>query len=227
MPNINIAVADKIATNTTPGVVIVCGNSDYLVTFDFDAEWAAEPNRVARFVYVKNGKSLYQEAEFTGNTVSVPKLFDVDYVLVGVYAGDLRTTTPAKVLCDRSILCGDPVAAQVGATIIAQIEQAVADYLEKNHVQAGGSIRIGSVVLLSDKWVTNGENLHYQAVQIPGVTANSQVDLTPSVEQLAVFHNKDLAFVTGNTGGVVTVYAIGQKPTNDYTIQVTIKEVSV
>lgn len=89
------------------------------------------------------------------------------------------------------------------------------------------TLKIGSVSLLADKWVTNDENLHFQVVDIPGVTANSQVDLTPSVEQLAVFHNKDLTFVTGNTGGVVTVYAIGQKPTNDYTIQVTIKEVSV
>lgn len=109
MPNINITVAEKIATNVTPGVVIVCGNSDYLVTFDFDAEWGTEPNRVARFVYYKNGKSLYQEAEFTGDTVSVPILSGVDYVLVGVYAGNLRTTTPAKVLCDRSILCGNQI----------------------------------------------------------------------------------------------------------------------
>lgn len=109
MPNINITVADKIATNTTPGVVIVCGNSDYIVSFGFDAEWATEQNRVARFVYYKNGKSLYQEVEFTGNTVSVPILSGVDYVLVGVYAGNLRTTTPAKVLCDRSILCGNQI----------------------------------------------------------------------------------------------------------------------
>lgn len=89
------------------------------------------------------------------------------------------------------------------------------------------TLKIGSVSLLADLWVTNGESLHSQVVQIPNVTAYSQVDLTPSVEQLAVFHNKDLAFVTGNKDGVVTVYAIGQKPTNDYTIQVTIKEVSV
>ena len=49
--------------------------------------------------------------------------------------------------------------------------------------------------------------------------------MTPSVEQLVIFYEKDLTFVTENEGGVVTVYAIGQKPTNDYTIQVTITEV--
>ena len=47
-----------------------------------------------------------------------------------------------------------------------------------------------------------------------------------SVEQLAVFWNKNLGFVAENDGGIVTIYAIGQKPMNDYTIQVTVTEVS-
>ena len=64
-------------------------------------------------------------------------------------------------------------------------------------------------------------------MEIEGVTENSQVDLTPDVQQLAIFYNKDLTFVTENEEGVVTVYAIGQKPTNDYTIQVTITEVDI
>lgn len=90
----------------------------------------------------------------------------------------------------------------------------------------GSSARIGEVALYANGWV--GEASPYaQVVTIEGVTENSQVDLTPSVEQLSVFYNKDLAFVTENEDGVVTVYAIGQKPENDYTIQVTITEVYV
>jgi hypothetical protein len=85
---------------------------------------------------------------------------------------------------------------------------------------------IGEVTLLAANWTSNG-NLHSQAVTIDGVTENSQVDLTPSVEQLVVFYEKDISFVTENDSGNVTVYAIGQKPTNDYTIQVTITEVIV
>ena len=85
--------------------------------------------------------------------------------------------------------------------------------------------RISSVTLLASKWV--GTTSPYsQVVTVAGATANSQVDLTPSVEQLSIFYNKDLAFVTQNDNGVVTVYAIGQKPTNDYTIQVTLTEVA-
>lgn len=102
-----------------------------------------------------------------------------------------------------------------------QIHQAFADYMEKNSIAS-----IGEVTLLASAW--NGSNsLYSQVVEVEGVTEHSQVDLTPSVEQLAVFYEKDLTFVTENEGGVVTVYAIGQKPTNDYTIQVTITEVSV
>jgi hypothetical protein len=84
---------------------------------------------------------------------------------------------------------------------------------------------IGEVTLLANKWV--GEESPYsQVVEVAGATANSQVDLTPSVEQLNTFYEKDLAFVTENDDGVVTVYAIGDKPANDYTIQVTITEVA-
>ena len=87
------------------------------------------------------------------------------------------------------------------------------------------SARIGEVTLLTNEWVGSASP-YSQVVNIDGVTENSQVDLTPSVEQLAIFHEKDLGFVTENEGGVVTVYAIGQKPLNDYTIQVTITEVA-
>lgn len=98
---------------------------------------------------------------------------------------------------------------------------AAAEALEARLARA----RLGTVTLLASTWTSNG-NLHAQVVEIDDVTENSQVDLTPSVEQLAIFYEKDLTFVTENDGGVVTVYAIGQKPTNDYTIQVTITEVS-
>lgn len=89
-----------------------------------------------------------------------------------------------------------------------------------------GKATIGTVNLLAANWVGVG-NLYSQVVPVYGVTPNSQVDLTPSVEQLAIFHDKDLALVAENEDGVVTVYAIGQKPTNDYMIQVTITEVTV
>lgn len=88
------------------------------------------------------------------------------------------------------------------------------------------SVTVSEVTLLAGNWV--GEVSPYsQVVEVDGVTEFSQVDLKPSVEQLTIFYDKDLAFVTENDDGVVTVYAIGDKPQNDYTIQVSITEVIV
>lgn len=97
---------------------------------------------------------------------------------------------------------------------------------EREVIKLANAPTIGEVTLLASAWVDEN-NLHSQVVEIEGVTENSQVDLTPSVEQLLIFYEKDLTFVAENEGGTVTVYAIGQKPTNDYTIQVTITEVNV
>ena len=84
--------------------------------------------------------------------------------------------------------------------------------------------KVSEVTLYAANW--EGSNgLYSQIVAVEGVTERSQVDLTPNVDQLVIFHDKDLTFVTENEDGVVTVYAIGQKPTSDYTIQVTLTEV--
>ena len=82
------------------------------------------------------------------------------------------------------------------------------------------------VTLRADGWMGDSSPYH-QVVSVEGVTSKSQVNLTPSVEQLSIFYAKDITFSTENDGGVVTVYVIGQKPQNDYTIQAEIVEVMV
>lgn len=84
--------------------------------------------------------------------------------------------------------------------------------------------RIAYIDLFASAW-EGEDNVYSQVVRIDGVTQYSQVDLTPSAEQLSIFHSKDVGFVAENVDGVVRVYAIGQKPTNDYRMQVTITEV--
>lgn len=92
--------------------------------------------------------------------------------------------------------------------------------------KGGTAVVLTEITIYAAKW--EGEESPYsQVVDIEGVTENSKVDLQPSVEQLTIFHQKDLAFVTENEDGVVTVFAIGDKPANDYTIQATIMEVKV
>jgi hypothetical protein len=86
--------------------------------------------------------------------------------------------------------------------------------------------RIAEITLKASAW-EGSASPYSQVVDIIGITANVQVDLTPSVEQLVIFHQKDLALVAENDDGVVTVYAIGDKPQNDYTMQVTLTEVTI
>jgi hypothetical protein len=102
---------------------------------------------------------------------------------------------------------------------------AIAAILDKITNDGVSSAKIADVQLNATDW--QGETSPYsQIVTIEGITENTQVDLTPDVQQLSIFYNKDLSFVTENDGGIVTVYAIGQKPENDYTIQATLTEVS-
>lgn len=100
-----------------------------------------------------------------------------------------------------------------------------------NHIEdaleaLSASSRITEVYLPSSAWEGNG-NLYSQVVRVDGITPYSKVDLLPSVEQLAVFYEKDVTFVTENEDGVVTIYAIGEKPVMDYTMQAQITEVEV
>lgn len=99
-------------------------------------------------------------------------------------------------------------------------------YIEsRRSVASGSASTIGQVTLRAAAWVGT-RSPYSQVVNIKDVTENSQVDLKPSVEQLVIFHDKDLAFVSENDDGIVTIYAIGDKPQNDYTIQVSITEVN-
>lgn len=116
MPNINIAVKNKIARQTNE-TEYICGNSDFLIDFAFDSEWDAYEKKIARFVY--NG--AFQEVVFTGNRCEVPIISNTNTILCGVYAGELKTTTPALIPAKKSILCGTPAPAPSTPDVFTQI----------------------------------------------------------------------------------------------------------
>lgn len=118
MPDVKITVRDKVATGDRSR--IVCGNSDYAVRFDFDAEWDGYDAKTARFVLASQ-EGKYLDVVFTGDVCQVPVLQDTIGVYVGVYAGDLHTTTPAWFDCDRSILCGGGSPAAPPDDVYAQV----------------------------------------------------------------------------------------------------------
>lgn len=101
MIDLHISVNNKIATFQRRDGDIVCGNSDYQIKFTFDEEWEAYENKIARFIW----GGQFQDVEFTGDTCPVPILSGVTLCEVGVYAGELCTTTSAFIACKPSILC--------------------------------------------------------------------------------------------------------------------------
>jgi hypothetical protein len=85
--------------------------------------------------------------------------------------------------------------------------------------------RIATVNLAATNWVSSGE-LYKQSVTVNGITANSKVDLQPTSSQIASLQAAEISLMIENNGGVLTCYAIGNKPAVDYAIQILIQEVA-
>lgn len=100
---------------------IVCGNDDYNIQFTFDSEWNGLSTKTARFVYVQGGTVKHTDLVFTGDTVAVPVMANTREVLVGVFAGDLRTSTPARIPCVASIRCGTGAPTEPAPDVYDQI----------------------------------------------------------------------------------------------------------
>ena len=112
---INVSVLNKIAA--ADGTVYICGNSDYLVEFDFDREWDAFEHKTARFIH----GTTYTDQVFSGNLCPVPVLYNVTSFRIGVFAGNLSTSTPATVYAKKSILCGNGIPADPSISVYSQI----------------------------------------------------------------------------------------------------------
>ena len=140
MHTIQISVRDKIATQTD-GTVIINGNSDYNIEFDFDAEWTDLNNKIGIFAYndAATHKWAYQPVMFSGNICAVPILRDIHCVYVGVTAGNVRVTTPAKVQCRLSISdyadTEEPPSADIWGQILAKLDEL---QTEIDEIKAGG-----------------------------------------------------------------------------------------
>lgn len=124
---INIVVRNNVAQNVKQNEFeYICGNSDFIVVFDFDEEWDAFNVKTARFRY--NG--TYQDVVFEGNRCEMPRIENTHVIQVGVFAGNLHTTTPAEVLAKKSILCGSGLPAAPGDDVYAQLM----DLVDKNGI---------------------------------------------------------------------------------------------
>lgn len=144
MADIQISVRSKVA-KTVGSPEIVCGNSDYAITFDFDSEWDDYTEKTARFVRydLKAGQMRHTDVLFSGNTVIAPVLYDTSAVAVGVYAGDIHTTTPARIACARCITDGAPAHEDPAPDVYAQL----LEYLAGLSPGGDSGIAVGNAVV--------------------------------------------------------------------------------
>ena len=98
-----------------------------------------------------------------------------------------------------------------------------------NFLEQGGLIkpkRIAYINVLASAWVDTGSGVRFtQTVAVDGITPDSQIDIKMTGEQLEMFYDINVTIVAENNNGVVIVSAIGDKPTEDFTLQATITEV--
>ena len=148
MPQIEIKVVGRVATTSDPfAVPYICGNNDYTVHFVFDdAKWDAHPEKTARFLY--DGR--YTDVIFSGDTCPVPLIYNTCGIQVGVYAGDLITTTCADIVAIRSALSTAGIPADPTPDVYRQIMAALVGKIDtqqdvKNAGKVLGIARDGKV----------------------------------------------------------------------------------
>lgn len=223
MEAIKVEVTGNVARIIDRPARITSGTVGLPVEFSFDSQWDGLTKT-----------AVFRAGEIT-KTVINPKAGDTVpwevlekpcvWLSIGVYGenedGSVVIPTTWANVCPIHIGVNPDVDPTTDPT--PSIWQTMMNYIAS--LSSKPAARIGKVVLMASAWQGAG-NLHYQVVALEGITQYSQVDLKPSAEQLAEFHQIDLALATENDDGIVTVFAIGDKPVKDYTIEVSITEVA-
>lgn len=90
----------------------------------------------------------------------------------------------------------------------------------------GGSVgKLVQLTLPFTNW-KGAKSPYSMALTIEGLSNRSRIDLWPSVSNLERLRIMGTGLCTENDSGTVTVYALGNKPDEDITIQASITEVS-
>lgn len=117
-----IRVVNKRPVRVSGEPVVVCDNSDYTVVWQLDEEWSG--TATMRVVY-SDGSS--RDVILTDNAGALPVVPEPGTVLLGLYAGDIHTTRPVKLLGVRSILTDGerlyPPSEDVYAQLIKKLDQ--------------------------------------------------------------------------------------------------------
>lgn len=89
---------------------------------------------------------------------------------------------------------------------------------------AASAPKLTSITMPASAWVGTSQP-YSQVVACSGVNANSKIDLQPTPTQIVALQDAEISLMATNNNGTVTVWAIGNKPTSNYTMDVLITEV--
>ena len=169
-----------------------------------EADWIKATNFIPKqgelIVYDRDSNYSYERFKIGDGTTVVSNLpFTNDLTNLGIYIGPTEPTNPnIKIWINTS---------EEGTGVTPLLP------------------RIATVTLPASGW-TGSANPYKQVVAVNGVTANSKIDLQPTAQQIVSLQNEDIALMAENNAGTVTFYALGGKPTSNYTMQVLITEVA-
>lgn len=182
---------------------------------------------------------------FTDQTVSANGMMDCEITL---YASDgTQITSPSfNILVDETTQEDDDIESSsefgaltdiigklgnIGNLIKNAAEEAVQAAILNGGIVPGPGGNLGGIekrfvnlTFRTSGWLGE-EGLYSQAFYVYGITDRSQVNIALDVEQYQELSSEGVTLMTENTNGNVLLYAIGNKPSKDYTLQLIIEEV--
>ena len=87
----------------------------------------------------------------------------------------------------------------------------------------GDAAIVSDITLRADSW-TGTSSPYSQVVTARGADATSKIDIQPTPEQAEQLKREGASLMAVNDGGVITVYAINNRPTSDYIMSVFITD---
>ncbi len=169
-----------------------------------EADWLKATNFIPKqgelIVYDRDANYSYERFKIGDGTTAVNQLpFTNDLANLGIYIGTTEPTDPnIKIWINTS---------EDGTGVTPLLP------------------RIATVTLPASGW-KGSSNPYSQVVTVNGVTVNSKLDLQPTALQIVSLQDEEIALMAENNAGTVTFYALGGKPTSDYTMQVLLTEVA-
>lgn len=191
MPIINITVKGKVASSDTKA--IVNGNSDYAVNWVLDGEWADYDTKTMR---VRHYDGTVIDCIFTGCSCNLPIITETCMIEIGLFAGNLITSTPATISCTRCIMDDEGPVKDPMPDVYAQIMERLNNL---DGIAPATSDKLGVVKI--------GDNLKITEDGVLSVDTAEAVeqDNTKPVTSAAVYTAKsNIEALLGNLGTRVT-----------------------